>query len=63
MCEMYKIIQEKLKFYQEFKTELWLLIKKFEETEDLKAAYNKILGKIEVLEELIKTIEKRKNKE
>jgi len=52
-----KVVDEYLNYYKEFKTRLYLLMKEYEETEDLKIAFYKITGKIELLEELKKRTE------
>ena len=58
-------LEEDLKFYSEFRTRLQLLMKEFEETEDLTIQYHKITGKIELLKQLLdifKTNQKEKSK-
>ncbi len=49
-----KRIEELLKYYREFREEVWLLQKKYEEMKELREAQLKIQGKIELLEELLK---------
>jgi len=46
-------LDEDLKYYQQFRSELWLLTKKFEETRQLRDLLMKLNGKIEMLEELM----------
>ncbi len=44
-----KCMESSLKFYKDFRVELWLLIKKFEKTELLQKELDRIDGKIDVL--------------
>ncbi len=50
-------IRDYLAFYEDFRDDLYLLMKKYEETENLRIEMNKIAGKIEVLKELEKIVE------
>lgn len=55
-----KEIREELKFCKEKHTELWLFMKKFEETENLMRELNETRGKISALEWILEE-EKNKN--
>jgi len=46
-------LHEDLKYYQEFRTEVWLLTKKFQEVKELRDLLMKLNGKIEILQELM----------
>ena len=47
-------LEELLKYYKEFREEVWLLQRKYENMRELREAELKLMGKMELLEELIK---------
>jgi len=54
-------LKELLKYYKEFREEVWLLQRKYENMRELREAELKLIGKIELLNELIDE-EKRNSK-
>jgi len=57
---MEKTLKSLLKYYREFRNELWLLMKKFDETELLLREYYRICGIVDILEELVKNEDRDK---
>ena len=52
-------LEELLKYYKEFREEVWLLQKKYENMRELREAELKLMGKIELLEELMKEVDEK----
>ena len=52
-------IERLLEFYANFREELWLLMRKYKETNCLKAELHRAEGAIEVLQELKRLIKER----